>query len=205
MNSPQQSAGAATPILTESTEPLGRIGNFRWVICGLLLFGATINYMDRTILGVFKTTLQHDLGWSEQDYGNLVAVFQGAYAIGMLAMGRLIDRLGTRRGYSIAMVFWSIAAMAMATGRSLTSFLFYRSALGFGEAGVFPASIKTVAEWFPKRERALATGIFNSGTNLGAILTPITAGLLTVVLGWRWAFVIVGALGFLWLILWLAL
>jgi ACS family hexuronate transporter-like MFS transporter len=187
-------------------EPVtGSVGNFRWVICGLLLFGATINYMDRTILGVFKTTLQHDLGWSEQDYGNLVAYFQGAYAIGMLAMGRLIDRLGTRRGYSVAMVLWSLASMATAAGRSLFSFIAARSSLGFAEAGVFPASIKSVAEWFPKRERALATGIFNSGTNLGAILTPITASVLTVLLGWRWAFLIVGALGFLWLVLWLAL
>jgi ACS family hexuronate transporter-like MFS transporter len=205
MNSaPHTRTGTATSVAA-TEQPIGRVGNFRWVICGLLLFGATINYMDRTILGVFKTTLQHDLGWSEQDYGNLVAFFQGSYALGMLAMGRLIDRLGTRRGYSVAMVFWSVASMATAAGRSLLSFIFARSALGFGEAGVFPASIKTVAEWFPKRERALATGIFNSGTNLGAILTPITASLLTVILGWRWAFFIVGALGFLWLVLWLAL
>ena len=180
-------------------------GNFRWVICGLLLLGATINYMDRTILGVFKTTLQSDLGWSETDYGNLVAFFQAAYAIGMLAMGRLIDRLGTRRGYSVAMILWSVASMATAAGRSLLSFAVFRSALGFGEAGVFPASIKAVAEWFPKKERALATGIFNSGTNLGAILTPVTASALTQILGWRWAFFLVGALGFLWLALWLAL
>ncbi len=181
-----------------------RVGNFRWVICGLLLFGATINYMDRTILGVFKTTLQGELGWSETDYGHLVACFQGAYAIGMLAMGRLIDRLGTRRGYSVAMVLWSAASMATATGRSLLSFSIFRSTLGLGEAGVFPASIKAVAEWFPKKERALATGVFNSGTNLGAILTPITASVLTALLGWRWAFVIVGALGLFWLMLWLA-
>lgn len=180
-------------------------GNFRWVICALLLFGATINYMDRQILGVFKTTLQHDLGWSEIDYGNLVAFFQGAYAVGMLAMGWLIDRLGTRRGYSIAMIVWSIASMAHGIGRTLTQFIFARSALGFGEAGVFPASIKSVAEWFPKKERALATGIFNAGTNLGAILTPIVAPVLTLYLGWRWAFFIVGALGFIWLVLWLVL
>jgi MFS transporter, ACS family, hexuronate transporter len=125
--------------------------------------------------------------------------------VGMLAMGWLVDRLGTRRGYSVAMVLWSAASIATATGRSLVSFFTFRSALGFAEAGVFPASIKAVAEWFPKRERALATGIFNSGTNLGAILTPITASVLTYLLGWRWAFVVVGALGFLWLMLWLAL
>ena len=185
--------------------PAPGAGNFRWVICGLLLFGATVNYMDRTILGVFKTTLQHDLGWSETDYGQLVAAFQAAYAVGMLLVGRLIDRLGTRRGYSLAMVVWSAASMAHAAGRSLVSFLALRSALGIGESGVFPASIKSVAEWFPKRERALATGIFNSGTNLGAILTPVTAGILTIWLGWRWAFVIVGGLGFVWLALWLAI
>jgi ACS family hexuronate transporter-like MFS transporter len=194
---------AASQTLAHYAVTVPRAGNFRWVICGLLLFGATINYMDRTILGVFKTTLQHDLGWSETDYGQLVAAFQGAYAIGMLVMGRLIDRLGTRRGYSLSMIVWSAASMATAVGRSLISFLALRSALGIGESGVFPASIKSVSEWFPKRERALATGIFNSGTNLGAILTPITAGLLTVWLGWRWAFVVVGGLGFIWLVLWL--
>jgi len=180
-------------------------GRFRWVICSLLLAGTTINYMDRQILGVFKTTLQRDLGWSEIDYSNLVAFFQGAYAVGMLAMGRLIDRLGTRRGYSLAMIFWSLASMATAAGRSLMNFIVFRSALGLGEAGVFPASIKAVAEWFPKKERAIATGIFNSGTNLGAILTPVTAGVLTVYLGWRWAFFLVGSAGFFWLLVWLAL
>lgn len=177
----------------------------RWVICGLLLFGATINYMDRQILGVFKTTLQHELGWSEIDYGNLVAFFQGSYAAGMLAMGWIIDRLGTRIGYTFAMIFWSAASMATGAARTLWHFVAARSALGFGEAGVFPASIKAVSEWFPKRERALATGIFNAGTNLGAILTPLTAGVLTEVVGWRWAFLIVGALGFFWLALWLAI
>ncbi len=178
---------------------------FRWVICGLLLFGATVNYMDRQILGVFKTTLQHDLGWNEIDYSNVVAFFQGFYAIGMLGMGWLIDRLGTRRGYTLAMIFWSFASMAHGVGRTLTQFITARSALGFGEAGVFPASIKAVAEWFPRKERALATGIFNSGTNIGAVLTPIIAPILTLYLGWRWAFFIVGALGFIWLALWLLL
>jgi MFS transporter, ACS family, hexuronate transporter len=150
-------------------------------------------------------TLQHDLGWSEIDYSNLIAFFQGAYAVGMLGMGWLIDRLGTRRGYSLAMIFWSIASMAHAIGRSLAQFIMARSALGFGEAGVFPASIKSVAEWFPKKERALATGVFNAGTNVGAILTPIVAPILTGWLGWRWAFFIVGSLGFIWLALWLIL
>lgn len=182
-----------------------RAGQFRWTICSLLLMGAVINYMDRQILGVFKTTLQSQLGWSEVDYGNLVAWFQGAYAVGLLVMGRIIDRLGTRRGYSLVMVLWSLASMATGACTSLRSFIAARASLGIGESGVFPASIKAVAEWFPKKERALATGIFNSGTNLGAILTPVTAGLLTRYLGWRWAFVTIGALGFIWLLFWLAI
>src|SRR3989475_6162340 len=148
-------------------------GNFRWVICALLLFGVTKNYMDRQVLGVLKTTLQHDLGWSEIDYSNLVFFFQAAYAVGMVVVGRLVDRLGTRLGYALAMVFWSLASMGHALGNSLGSFIIARSALGLGESGVFPASIKTVAEWFPKKERALATGIFNAGTNAGAIVTPL--------------------------------
>ena len=181
----------------------GPVTKFRWVICTFLLFGATINYMDRQILGVFKTTLQQDLGWNEIDYSNLIAFFQGSYAVGMLCMGWLIDRVGTRRGYSLAMIVWSLAAIAHSAGRTLIQFIVVRSTLGFGESGVFPASIKVVAEWFPKKERALATGIFNSGTNLGAILTPIVAPILTVYIGWRWAFLVIGSLGFIWLALWL--
>jgi ACS family hexuronate transporter-like MFS transporter len=180
-----------------------RIEKFRWMICALLFFGVTINYMDRQILGVFKMTLQKDLGWNEIDYANIVFAFQAAYAVGLLVVGRLVDKLGTRRGYSLAMIFWSAASMAHAVGRTLTQFLVARSALGIGESGVFPSSIKCVAEWFPKKERALATGIFNSGTNAGAILTPIVAPLIMLVLGWRWAFFIVGALGFVWLFFWL--
>lgn len=179
--------------------------HFRWVICALLLTGVTINYMDRQILGIFKGTLQHDLGWSEIDYSNIVAFFQGFYALGMLGMGWLMDRIGTRRGYSIAIIFWSLASMAHAVGRSLVHFIIARSALGFSEAGVFPASIKSIAEWFPKKERALATGIFNSGTNLGAVLTPLIAPVLTIMLGWRWAFFLIGSLGFLWLVFWILL
>src|SRR2546425_9366314 len=180
-----------------------KAGYFRWVICALLLFGTTKNYMDRQVLGVLKTTLQHDLGWNEIDYSNLVFAFQAAYAVGMLLVGLLIDRLGTRLGYALAMPFWSVASMGHAVASSLTSFVIARSALGFGEAGVFPASIKCVAEWFPKKERALATGIFNAGTNAGAILTPIVAPMITVFLGWRSAFFTVGSLGFVWLFFWL--
>ena len=182
-----------------------KVGNLRWVICTLLLFGVTKNYMDRQVLGVLKTTLQHSLGWSETDYGNLVAIFQGAYAIGMIIMGRLIDRLGTRMGYAIAMVFWSLASMGHAVGSSLTSFAIARGSLGLGESAIFPASIKAVAEWFPKRERALATGIFNAGSNIGAIITPLVVPWITIHWGWRWAFILTGAVGFVWLIFWLFL
>jgi MFS transporter, ACS family, aldohexuronate transporter len=179
------------------------IGHFRWVICALLLFGTTKNYMDRNVLGVLSTTLQHDLGWNEIDYSNLVVAFQAAYAVGMLLAGRFIDRLGTRLGYAIAMIFWSVASMGTALCNSLASFGAFRVALGLGEAAVFPASIKAVAEWFPKKERALATGIFNAGTNIGAILTPLVVPWLVKLWGWRGAFVGVGALGFVWLAFWL--
>ncbi len=185
--------------------PTVRVGHFRWVICALLLFGTTKNYMDRQVLGVLKTTLQHDLGWNEIDYSNIVFAFQTFYALGMLAVGRLIDHVGTRVGYALAMIFWSLASMGHALASSFTGFVVARSALGFGEAAVFPASIKTVAEWFPKKERALATGIFNAGTNAGAIVTPLTVPWITVHWGWRWAFLITGALGFVWLIFWLLL
>src|SRR4029077_20037770 len=165
-------------------------GRFRWVICGLLFLGITKNYMDRQVLGVLKGPLQQEFGWNEIDYGNLVFAFQTAYALGMLFVGRLIDRLGTPIGYAFAMVFWSLASMGHAVASSLTTFVIARSALGFGEAGVFPASIKCVAEWFPKKERALATGIFNAGTNIGAILTPLIVPWIAVHLGWQWAFLL---------------
>jgi MFS transporter, ACS family, hexuronate transporter len=199
------STSAILPSESTAATNVPRAGYFRWVICALLLFGTTKNYMDRQVLGVLKTTLQHDLGWNEIDYGNLVFAFQTAYAVGLLVVGRLVDRLGTRMGYALAMVFWSLASMGHALGNSFTSFLVARSALGFGESGVFPASIKTVAEWFPKRERALATGIFNAGTNIGAIITPLVVPWITIAWGWRWAFVITGALGFVWLVFWLLL
>jgi len=179
-------------------------GRFRWVICGLLFLGVTKNYMDRQVLGVLKGPLQHQFGWSEIDYGNLVFAFQAAYALGMICVGGLIDRLGTRIGYAVAMIFWSVASMAHAVANSLWAFLIARSALGFGEAGVFPASIKAVAEWFPRKERALATGIFNAGTNVGAILTPLIVPWIALRWGWRWAFVMTGGLGLCWLVLWLA-
>ena len=180
-------------------------GRFRWVICALLFLGVTKNYMDRQVLGVLKGPLQHELGWNDVDYGNLVFAFQTAYALGMIFVGRLIDRMGTRMGYAVAMVFWSLASMAHAAANSFVTFAVARAALGLGEAGVFPASIKSVAEWFPKKERALATGIFNAGANIGAIITPLMVPWIAAHLGWRWAFLFTGVLGFVWLALWLIL
>lgn len=181
------------------------MGHFRWVICALLLFGTTKNYMDRQVLGVLKVTLQHDLGWSEIDYSNLVFAFQAFYALGLVAVGRLVDRLGTRKAYSVMMVFWSVASMAHAVAHSFAEFILARSALGLGEGGVFPASMKAVAEWFPRRERALATGLFNAGSSMGAIVTPLIVPWITIHLGWRAAFLMTGGLGFVWLIFWLAI
>lgn len=180
-----------------------RVGYFRWVICALLLLGVTKNYMDRQVLGVLKTTLMHDFRWSEIDYAKLVKAFQIAYAVGMVTMGWLVDRLGTRLGYAVAMIFWSLASMGTALANSLRGFALSRYALGLGEPAVFPASIKAVAEWFPKKERALATGIFNAGTNVGAIITPLIVPWIVVHWGWRSAFVGIGAIGFAWLVLWL--
>ena len=180
-------------------------GRFRWVICGLLFLGVSKNYMDRQVLAVLKGPLQHEFGWNDIDYGNLVFAFQAAYATGMIFVGRLIDRVGTRAGYALAMVFWSLASMGHAIANSFASFFVARLLLGFGEAGVFPASIKSVAEWFPGKERALATGIFNAGTNVGAIIAPLVVPWIALRLGWRWAFLLTGSLGFAWLILWLSI
>ena len=194
------------PAVSVPPSPISQaIGNFRWVICALLLFGTTKNYVDRQVIGVLKTTLQHDLGWSEIDYGNLVFTFQAAYALGMLLVGRLIDWTGTRLGYALAMTGWSLATIGHGMATSFTGFLGARFGLGFGEAGVFPASIKATAEWFPRKERALATGIFNAGTNVGAIITPLVVPWITIHWGWRWAFYVIGGLGFVWVGIWMAI
>jgi ACS family hexuronate transporter-like MFS transporter len=191
------------------------------MICALLFFAATINYVDRQVIGLLKPTLQTQLGWSEIDYADIVFAFQLAYAVGLLVAGRLIDRLGARIGFALAIVVWSVAAMAhaeaetigrvavpilavagLAYSASVAGFIVARFALGLGESGNFPAAIKVVAEWFPKRERALATGIFNSGTNVGALLTPLVVPWITLTWGWYWAFVATGTLGFFWLAWW---
>jgi MFS transporter, ACS family, hexuronate transporter len=177
----------------------------RWLICGLLFFAATVNYMDRQVIGLLKPTLQVQLGWTDIGYGNIIFAFTMAYGIGSLVVGKLIDRLGTRTGFALAVLFWSISAMAHAAAGSIFQFAAARFSLGIGEAGSFPGSIKAVAEWFPKRERAVATGIFNSGTNVGAIVTPLLVRWLMLRFGWRMAFIATGALGFLWIAAWLAL
>ncbi len=182
-----------------------RVGHFRWVICGLLFFATTINYIDRQVLGILAPELQREIGWSELDYGRIVIAFQVSYAVMMLVWGRILDKIGTKLGLSIAVVWWSLAAMGTAFARSAFGFGLARFFLGVGEAANFPASIKTVAEWFPKSERALATGIFNSGTNIGAIVAPIAVPLLAAKWGWQAAFIATGAIGFAWLVTWWAL
>jgi ACS family hexuronate transporter-like MFS transporter len=182
----------------------GRIG-YRWTVCALLFLVTTINYVDRQALGILAPTLQRELHWSESQYGDVVSWFSLMYALGCLAAGRLLDRVGVRRGFAVAVVAWSLAAIGHAFARTTAGFSAARALLGLGESANFPGAIKTVAEWFPKRERALAAGIFNAGTNTGAIVTPLVVPWIALTWGWRWAFIVTGALGFLWLALWLAL
>lgn len=182
-----------------------KIGRMRWSICALLFFATTINYIDRQVLGILSKDLQSALHWTEIDYGNIVASFNAMYAIGLLVVGRLIDRFGTKLGYAGALVFWSVAAMAHALARSAFGFGIARAALGLGESGNFPAAIKTVAEWFPQKERALATGIFNAGSNVGAIIAPLTVPWIAIHYGWQWAFILTGAFGLVWLAFWIPL
>ncbi|MDP3685166.1 MAG: MFS transporter [Ignavibacteria bacterium] len=179
-----------------------KIGHFRWSIVALVFFATTINYIDRQVLGILAPVLQKEIGWNEIDYGYIVTAFQAAYAIGLVVVGRLIDKFGTKLGYGLAILGWSIAAMFHAAARSVVGFATARFALGLSEAGNFPAAIKTVAEWFPKKERAFATGIFNSGSNIGAIVAPLVVPWITITYGWQEAFIATGALGFIWIFFW---
>ena len=181
----------------------GRVGRYRWTICALLFFITTINYMDRQVIGVLKPVMQKDLGWTEIDYGNIIFFFQLSYAAGYLTMGRFMDRVGVRIGLTLAVIGWSLATVAHGLIRSVAGFCIARFALGITEGGNFPAAIKTVGDWFPARERALATGIFNAGSNVGAMLTPLAIPWLTVTVGWPAAFYATGLLGFVWLVFWL--
>lgn len=241
----KSNSGASTPIGTGSSafesavtatvddKIPTKIGKQRWVICALLFFAATVNYIDRQVIGILKPTLAAEFGWTEIDYGWIVFSFQTAYALGLLFVGNLMDKIGTKKGFSLSIIVWSIGALlhawavpiglgalgiltyvaaalgytasAITLSASVIGFIIARFILGIGEAGNFPASIKTVAEWFPKKERALATGIFNSGTNIGALATPLIVPWIAVTYGWYEAFIITGAIGFVWLIFWLAL
>ncbi|GAA3922953.1 MFS transporter [Hymenobacter algoricola] len=178
------------------------IGKYRWTICGLVFFATTINYLDRAVISLLKPYLETEFRWNSGDYANIELAFKVAYAFGMMGVGRIIDRLGTKLGYALSTLLWSLAAMGHALVSSTIGFSVARAFLGVFEAGNFPAAIKTTAEWFPQRERALATGIFNSGSNVGAIVAPLTVPLIAETIGWKWAFLITGALGFGWLILW---
>jgi MFS transporter, ACS family, aldohexuronate transporter len=214
----------APSVVVTSVRSVARTGHFRWYVCALLFFASTINYVDRQVISILKPDLQVLFGWSERDYGWIAMAFQAAYAIGFMGAGRVMDRLGVRLGLSIAIVLWSLAAMAHAgalvfgpsaavvlsslgltAGASVAGFIVARLALGLGESGNFPAAIKTVAEWFPRRERALATGIFNAGTNVGALVAPLAVPWLAVAFGWQAAFLATGVLGFAWLLAWWAI
>lgn len=180
-----------------------RVGSYRWVIVGLLFTATVINYVDRQMLGVLKPTLEADLNWSELDFAAVVFWFQTAYAIGYIGFGRIVDLIGARLGYAVAFVIWTLAHIAHGGVHSVTQFAMVRFGLGIGEAGNFPAGIKAVTEWFPARERAFAIGVFNAGANIGAIVTPLVVPWLTIVYGWRAAFVITGVVSFVWLFFWL--
>ncbi len=204
------------------TDTTKAIGKYRWTICGLLFFATTVNYLDRQVLSLLAPSLSEEFGWTNSDYANITAVFQFIYAISMLFAGRIIDKLGTKKGYILAITVWSLGAIMHAYSLpigtafstvmvwvgvgavpiSIAGFMLSRAVLGFGESGNFPAAIKAVAEYFPKKERSLATGIFNSGSNVGAILAPLTVPVIAIKYGWEFAFILVGAIGFLWIIFW---
>lgn len=190
---------------TVSAAAAGSIGRYRWRICALLLFATTINYIDRQVLGILAPDLQKAIGWNEQQYSAIVAAFQIAYAIGLVTAGAVIDKLGTRVGYALAICVWSIAAMSHSLAATVVGFAIARFALGLGEAGNFPAAIKTVAEWFPRRERAFATGIFNAGSNVGVIVAAAVVPIIAVTWGWRAAFLFTGLLSATWLVAWLTI
>lgn len=240
---PEESASSLVGAAIASNEaPPARVGNYRWVICTLLFFAATVNYVDRQVIGILKPSLAAEFNWTELDYSWIVFSFQTAYAIGLLFVGKLMDKIGTKKGMALAIVLWSIAAIAHAWAISIgtfsspfvapivativsafnyissmfgaapwtftlsvsvVGFMVVRFFLGLGEAGNFPAAIKTVAEWFPKKERALATGIFNAGTNIGALATPLLVPLIVLTWGWYEAFIFTGVIGFIWLAFWL--
>ncbi len=193
-----------TDMQAQAAEPSiqAKIGRYRWTICALVFYATTINYLDRQVISLLKPTLEKEFNWAESDYSNIVIAFQFAYAIGMVFAGRLIDKIGTKLGYAITLTLWSIASILHAFATGTLSFAVFRAFLGVTEAGNFPAAFKTVAEWFPRKERALAGGIFNSGTNVGAILAPLLVPYIAINYSWKIAFIAIGAIGFIWLIFW---
>jgi ACS family hexuronate transporter-like MFS transporter len=193
----RESPGAS--VGTSSGKGLGRV---RWTVCAMLFVATSINYMDRQVIAILKPTLEHSIGLTEVGYGYIVDAFQIAYAIGLLGAGRLIDKLGTRIGYLLVMAVWSLSAMGHALANTALQFGFARFFLGLGESGNFPAAIKTVAEWFPRNERSLATGIFNSGANVGAILAPLIVPWVTLRYGWHAAFLTTGLFSVAWMLWW---
>jgi ACS family hexuronate transporter-like MFS transporter len=180
-------------------------GNYRWTICALVFFATTVNYLDRSVISLLKEPLTEEFNWTDGDYADIEVAFKLAYAFGMVVAGRIIDTLGTKMGYFVATGLWSLAAVSHAFVSSTLGFIWVRGALGLTESGNFPVAIKAVAEWFPKKERALATGIFNSGTNVGAIAAPLSVPFIVAAWGWEWAFIITGSVGFIWLIFWLVM
>ena len=176
--------------------------NLRWFMLFLVFLATTINYLDRQVMGLLKPTLEAEFSWTEKDYSYIVMAFTASYALGNLLMGRFVDKVGSKIGYAVSLVVWSLASIGHGFVKSTIGFLFARTALGLSEAGNFPAAIKSVAEWFPKKERALATGIFNSGATVGAILAPVLVPFILGHYGWQETFVWIGAAGLLWLVLW---
>src|SRR5579884_500413 len=195
---PAARAGSALPASGVKT------GRLRWYICGLLFFATTVNYMDRQVLGILKPVLARDLHWSEADFGWIIFAFQLSYAFMMPVAGRVMDWLGTRLGYALAVLVWSLASMSHAVARGVFQFGVARFGLGIGESANFPAAVKTVAEWFPRRERALAIGFFNSGSNLGALAAPLVVPFVARAFGWRSAFLVTGGLDLVWIVVWLS-
>ena len=183
--------------------PQSKVGHFRWFICGLLFYATTVNYMDRVVMGILKTTISHDLHWTDDDYGTITAVFQVGYAVMLPIAGRLIDWLGIRLGYTLAVLVWGLSSMAHALAGNVFQFSMARLGLGLGEAANFPAAIKTVADWFPRKERALATGIFNSGSNVGALVAPLIVPIVVARFGWHSAFLVTGSFSLSWIVVWL--
>jgi len=195
--------------MEEETRPAGidpgstHRTSYRWVVCALLFFATTINYIDRQVLGLLAPMLQKEIGWSEIEYGYIATAFTGAYAFGLLIVGRFMDKIGTRIGLALSITVWSFAAMGHALARTVFGFGVARFSLGLAESGNFPAAIKATAEWFPKKERALATGLFNSGANIGAVIVPLVVPWIVLTWGWQEAFIFTGLLGFIWLAFWL--